>query len=71
MAVWLAVLPIPGRMAPSERWRSLADALGWDMLVATAALQVLMIYFLLVSLERAGIAGWAATSAPRWSSSPS
>jgi len=63
VAVWLAVLPIPGRMAPWERWRRLADALGWDMLVATAALQVLMIYFLLVSLERAGIAGWAATSA--------
>jgi signal transduction histidine kinase len=33
------------------------------MLVATAALQMLMIYFLLVSLERAGTAGWVATSA--------
>jgi signal transduction histidine kinase len=63
VAGWLAVLPIPGRMAPWERWRRLADALGWDMLVATAALQMLMIYFLLVSLERAGMAGWVATSA--------
>jgi signal transduction histidine kinase len=63
VAAWLAVLPIPGRMAPWERWRRLADALGWDMLVATAALQVLMIYFLLVSLERAGIPGWVGTSA--------
>jgi signal transduction histidine kinase len=63
VALWLAVLPIPGRMAPTLRWRRLSSALGWDMLAATAALQVLVIYVLLVSLERAGLAGWVATSA--------
>jgi signal transduction histidine kinase len=63
VAVWLAVLPIPGRMAPRLRWRRLAGTLGWDMLAATAALQVLMIYVLLVSLDSAGTAGWVATSA--------
>ena len=63
VAMWLAVLPIPGRMAPTLRWRRLAAAFGWDMLAATAALQVLMIYVLLVSLERGGLAGWVATSA--------
>jgi len=63
VAVWLAIIPIPGRMAPRQRWRRLTDALGWDMLVATAALQVLMIYSLLASAQRAGTAGWVATSA--------
>jgi signal transduction histidine kinase len=62
VALWLALLPIPGRMAPTLRWRRLSAALGRDMLAATAALQVLVIYVLLVSLERAGLAGWVATS---------
>src|SRR5262245_4854178 len=63
VAVWLAIVPIPGRMCPRQRWRRLTDALGWDMLVATAALQVLMIYFLLASVQRAGTPGWVVTSA--------
>ena len=63
VALWLAVVPIPGRMDPRRRWRKVADALGWDILVATAALQVLMIFFLLASFARGGTAGWVATSA--------
>ncbi len=62
VAAWLAVLPVPGRMAPTLRWRRLSAALGRDMLAATAALQVLVIYTLLMSMERAGLAGWVATS---------
>jgi signal transduction histidine kinase len=63
VAVWLAVLPIPGRMAPWLRWRRLADALGWDILAANAALQVLMVYVLLVSHDAGGMAGWVTASA--------
>jgi signal transduction histidine kinase len=63
VAVWLAILPIPGRMAPWRRWRRFADALGWDILAANAALQVLMVYVLLVSRDAGGMAGWVAASA--------
>src|SRR5262249_42417009 len=63
VAAWLAVLPIPGRMAPWERWRRLADALGWGMLVAAPALQGLLIYFLLGGLGRAGLSGGGAPGA--------
>jgi signal transduction histidine kinase len=62
VATWLAVVPIPGRMAPRRRWRALATALGQDILVATAALQVLMVYFLLVTYERGGMAAFVGAS---------
>jgi len=62
VATWLALVPIPGRMAPRRRWRALAAALGQDMLVATAALQLVMVYFLLVTYERGGMPAFVGAS---------
>jgi signal transduction histidine kinase len=62
VAVWLFLVPIPGRMAPRRGWARLARALGPDMLVATAALQVVMVIFLLLCYARGGAPAWVGAS---------
>jgi signal transduction histidine kinase len=63
VALWLSVVPIPGRMAPRRRWQRLAEALGTDMLFATAALQVVIVYVLLEAFARGGTSAFVAASA--------
>jgi signal transduction histidine kinase len=62
VAAWLLAVPIPGRMAPRRGWARLAEALGQDMLLATAALHVVMVTFLLLSYVRGGAAAWVGGS---------
>src|SRR5262249_23108116 len=45
---WLWALPIPGRMSPRRGWVRFSAALGFDMLVVSELLQILMGSFLLL-----------------------
>jgi signal transduction histidine kinase len=59
---WLWALPVPGRMSPRRSWVRFAAALGFDMLVVSELLQILMVSFLLLAYERAGATGFVVAS---------
>jgi signal transduction histidine kinase len=59
---WLLVVPIPGRMAPRRCWARFTATLGGDMLIATEALQLVMVSFLLLAYQRAGAPGFVGAS---------
>lgn len=63
VAVWLLIVPIPGRMAPARARARFTAALGRDVLVATVLLQVVMVWFLVVVFQQGGVLGFAAGSA--------
>jgi signal transduction histidine kinase len=62
VALWLAVVPIPGRMAPRRGWARFSATLGRDMLFATELLQVAMVCFLLLAYHHGGAPGLIAAS---------
>ena len=60
--VWLATVPVPGRMSPRRGLARFAGALGADMLVAAELLQAVMVGFLLLAYRQGGAPSLALAS---------
>lgn len=60
---WLQIVPAPGRMGTKFRRSRYAADLGYDVLLATDALHIIMTLLVVLSFQRAGLMGFAAAGA--------